>query len=104
MADLFDRFTAEDGTRIPIHAFHAALADYLQGSGLSKAAIVTVFVLDAQASANLDVVIAKIDGTTGVQNKLRVMGSIEALLVLMEHGIAYTTRASFVARFNQITA
>lgn len=104
MADLYDRMNATDNTKISVHALHAALADYLQGSGLTKAQIVTLFAMDAQASANLDTVIAKIDNTTGVQNKLRVMGSIEALLLLMEHGLAYTDRTSFVARFNQITA
>lgn len=104
MADLYDRFQATDNSKISVHAFHAALADYLQGSGLTKANIVTIFALDTSASANLDTVIAKIDGIAGVQNKLRVMTSFEALLLLMEHGLAYTDRTSFVARFNQITA
>jgi hypothetical protein len=49
-------------------------------------------------------VIAKIDAQASVQNELRVMGSIEALLVLMEHGVAYTDRTSFIQRFQEITA
>lgn len=104
MADLFDRFTADDGSKIPIHAFHAAIADYLFAGGLTKAQIVTAFALDTQASANLDSIIAKIDAQASIQLKMRVMTSFEALLVLMEHGLAYADRTSFIARFNAITA
>jgi hypothetical protein len=104
VADLFDRLNVDDATKIPIHAFHAAIADYLFAGGMSKADIVSAFNLDAQASANLDTIIAKIDAQATAQNKLRVMESFIALLMLMEHGTRYTDRASFVSRFQEITA
>lgn len=104
MADLFDRFTATDASKIHVHAFHAALADYLFAGGITKAEIVDAWALDTQASANLDAVIAKIDAQATVQNKLRVMESFGALLILLEEGIRYNTRATFIARFNAIAA
>jgi hypothetical protein len=99
MTDLFDRLYPVEGpvSNIPVHGFHAAISDYMVGE-TTRAQIIAVWSLDAEATADLDVLLATVDALTGIENKLRFVTELDAVMNLAELGLRYHTKSAFATR------
>lgn len=96
MANLYQRIfvPSDDYEKIPVHGFYSAISDAAGGYS-TKAEIVVMFDLDAQASANLDALIAKYQAST---EKDRWLHEFHAIMMMSEAGLKYITQATFLAR------
>jgi len=98
MADLFDRlFPADETENIPVHGFHAAIADYVAGE-TTRSQIVTVWELDTEAQADLDILLMAADGLINLDAKLRFVLELGAVMTLAELGLKYTSKSDFRTR------
>lgn len=97
MADLFDRLFPAEGGNIPIHGFHAAIADYVAGE-TTRTQIVAAWALDIEAQADLDILLAAVDALVGLDAKLRFVLELDATMTLAELGLKYADKASFKTR------
>lgn len=105
MTDLFDRMfpDPDDQTtqKIPIHPFRAGLDDYAAGY-TTRAQIIAGFNMDAEATADLDVLLGQINtilgGPNPVVNVMRWMQEFESVCRLCEDDLKYTTKGDFATR------
>ena len=99
MTDLFDRLfpasTSEDN--IPVHAFMAAITDYIDGES-TRQQIIDVWTLDASAQTDLNALCNKIDGLTQKINKVIFSLELDATMILCEADLRYTTKIAFKNR------
>lgn len=99
MTDLFDRlFPANsDEANIPIHAFHAAVVDYIAGE-TTRNQIISYWSLDTDAQTDLNNFLDAVDGISGATNKLAFAAELDCVMKLTEEGAKYTTKAEFKTR------
>lgn len=97
---LYERLVLASDTnpKIPVHQFMAAVAEAVRGQS-GRAAIITMFALRTEDEADLDFLIAKVSGMA-VAERFEFTRVLHDILLLAERGLAYNTRASFVARIN----
>ena len=99
MADLYDRLFVSDPAygKITIHYFRAALGDYADGQNTTRQQIIDYWTLDAEATADLDVLLAEIDAGTALQ-KAAFLLRLHDVMMIAEAGAKYQTKAAFRAR------
>lgn len=98
MADLFDRlFPTGEGENIAVHAFMAAITDYIAGE-TTKAQIIGAWSLDAEAQADLTVLCNFIDGLSTKAEKIVFALEFDGVMLLAAHGLKYTTKSAFKVR------
>ena len=96
MTDLFDRMFGVDSD-IAIHPLHAAVVDYMSGN-TSRSQIVAAWSMDAEAQSDLDALLDAVDALTTIEEKLRFAAEMESVMILVESGLKYTTKAAFATR------
>ena len=106
MTDLYDRLFPQfddsgAGTKIPSHQFTGALDDYVAGY-TTRNQIVGAWSLDADAQADLDKLLAHVDGIVGVQAKVRWLSEFHSTCMLAEGDLKYTTKQSFATRVGMV--
>ena len=101
MADLFDRLfpSGETEPNIPVHAFMAAVTDYVAGY-TTRNQIIGVWTLDAEAQADLNKFCDALDALGTKLNKIAFALELDAVMLLAEAGMKYTTKADFKTRLN----
>lgn len=94
---LFARLVGTEEPKLSVHAFAAALFDYVDGEATS-AQIASAFGLSAAEQTDLGAVLTKIDGlaTTAARHFWTVR--CERVLMLAEGGYRYTTQAAAKTR------
>jgi len=106
MPDLFDTFfpdpvDPEDPLAFPrtmdISTFYFGIVDYVSGN-TTRAQIISFLSLDSEQTAQLDILLATVDGITTIAGKVRWLLEFQAALHLAAFGIKYTTKADFAAR------
>jgi len=105
MTDLYDRlfpqFDETGSDKIPSHVFTGAIDDYVAGY-TTRQQIITGFALDSDAVADLDKLLAHVDGLVGVQAKMRWLQEFHSTCMLAEDHLKYTTKASFADRVGMV--
>ena len=96
MATLFDRLFGDTGD-IAVHTFHAAIVDYMAGE-TTRAQLIAGFGLDAESTVQLDTLLAVLDGLSSVQEQLRFVAEMDAVNILAESGLRYTTASAYATR------
>ena len=102
MADLFDRLFPGPGSgieKIPVHAFHAAIIDYMANE-TTRNQIVAVWSMDSEAQTDLDALLSAVDALSGLDEKLRFAGEMDAVNKLAEADLKYTTKSEYKTRLN----
>ncbi|MBU2180891.1 MAG: hypothetical protein KJ930_15800 [Gammaproteobacteria bacterium] len=101
MADLFERLFpgGEIEPNIPVHAFTAAITDYVAGH-TTRNQIIGVWSLDAEAQADMNKFCDAIDLLGTKINKIAFALELDAVMLLAEAGMKYTTKADFKTRLN----
>lgn len=94
--DLFDRLFG-DVDKIHVHAFKAAIIDYIAGY-TTRAQIITAWSLDTEATTDLDVLLTAVDALSTLVEKLRLAAELDAVMILAEDGLKYTTKSAFRTR------
>ena len=96
MYNLFQRLFISSTAyeKIAVHAFYSALVDFAAGY-TTKAQIITVFILDATAEANLDSLIAAYQVST---DKNQWLQELHAVMCLAEAELKYNSGPAFAAR------
>jgi hypothetical protein len=96
---LFDRLTAHDDTKIPVHTFMACVSELIRGT-MTTAEIETALSIpsDDQHWLGLQTKVGSIGG--GAANKLLFTHELEQVLILAESGIKYTTAAAARTRLS----
>jgi hypothetical protein len=95
--DLYDMlFGSYDGT-ISVHAFKAAMVEYLAGE-VTATQIVTAFLMDGLASADLYALLAKMDALSTRLDKIQFIIELDSVCILAEQGLRYTTKSAFATR------
>jgi len=99
MADLFDRIFVQDDSykKIPVHTFHGVMVDMIEG-GYTRAEVINDLELDAEATADLDALIAKVQSVSQLEQKHRFANLFHAVGIMAETGLKYTTKSSFRIR------
>lgn len=98
MTNLYERLFPDDGAdNIPIHAFHAAIVDYMAGH-TTRTQIVNAWALDAEAQADLDVLLAAVNALPALNDKLRFITEMDAVNKLAAADLKYNTRAAYATR------
>ena len=100
MADLFDRLfptNSEVTEKISIHQFIAATTDYVAGY-TTRAQVIAAWTLDAEAVVDLDVLLTAVDALGTLAEKLRFVAEFDAVMLLAEGELKYTTKIAFKAR------
>jgi len=99
MADLFERIFVGDASyeKIGVHTFHAVLVDLIEG-GSTRAQVISGLNLDAEAEAQFDVLIAKIQSVGSLAEKHRFANEFHAVGMIAEVGLKYTTKIAFKTR------
>lgn len=93
---LFDRLTAQDQTKIPVHQFMAAGSELARGR-ITKAQMEALFTIPALDSDWVNLV-ARFNALSGIAEKALFMHELEQVLILAEHGMIYATAASVRTR------
>jgi len=103
MARLFDRLFPEDEaeSKIAVHAFHAAIVDYMAGES-TRNQIVGAWSMDGSTAADLDLLLAAVDGLSGLDEKLRFVAEMDAVNTLAEAGLKYVTQESYATRLGLV--
>lgn len=96
MADLFDRILGTPGD-ISVHQFEAALVDVMAGQS-TRAQLIAAYSLDAEATTQLDSLLNKIAALTTKEAKVGFINEFNAILILSEEQLKYTTKAQFSTR------
>ena len=101
MTDLYDRLFPTDPSaeNIAVHAFHAAIVDYIAGE-TTEAQIIGAWSLDADAQADLDTLLTAVDALTGLDEKLRFVTEFDAVMKLASADLKYNTKGAFAMRLN----
>lgn len=100
MTDLYDRlFPTDNSENISVHAFHAAIVDYMAGETV-RSQIISTWSLDAEATADLDILLAAVDALNKIEDKLKFIGGMDAVNILAAEGLKYTTKSSYRTRLN----
>jgi hypothetical protein len=99
MADLFDRLFPADASEknISAHYFFSALVDYAAGE-TTRQQIIDWWTLDTDAQADLNALCDQIDAISGATNKMAWGTELHAVLMFVEAGAKYTTKAAFRTR------
>lgn len=99
MADLFDRLfpPSIDDENIAIHAFAAAIIDYMAGQ-TTRAQIIAYWTLDTEAQADLNTLCNAIDALGTKADKIQFALEFDAVMLMAAHGAKYTTKSSFKTR------
>ena len=97
MADLFDRLFVVQTNKIPVHAFIAAITDYIAGE-TTKNQIINVWELDAEAQADLNAMCTNIDGLSSKAEKIIHALEIDSTMLLCEAGLKYMTKSALKTR------
>jgi len=99
MADLFDRLFPADTTEenIPVHAFMAAITDYIAGE-TTRNQIIACWVLDASAQVDLNALCDNIDDIVQKINKIVFALELDSTMILCEGGLKYITKTAFKNR------
>ena len=96
MTDLYDRLFVQDDS-IAVHYFSAAIVDYMTGN-TTRNQIIGAWALDAEATTDLDVLLDALNALTGLAEKLRFVAEMDAVNLLAESKLKYTTKASYATR------
>jgi len=98
MADLFDRLFPEDmEPNIAVHAFAAAIIDYMAGQ-TTRAQIIAYWSLDTEAQADLNALCDAIDALGTKADKIQFALEFDAVMLMAAHGAKYTTKTAFKTR------
>ena len=98
MADLFDRlFPVGMEENISIHAFAAAIIDYMAGE-TTRAQIIAYWSLDASAQADLNTLCDATDALPTKADKIQFAIELDAVMLLAAEGAKYTTKSAFATR------
>ena len=92
MADLYDRLTASDSSKIPVHAFSCALREWSRGA-ITKAQVVSAFSLQATESSNLDSMASTYLAKPNQDAKDDYLVKIQDVFILCESGFYTKTKA-----------
>jgi len=97
MADLFERLFihTDDQPNISVHVFWGALCDYVDGQNTTRAEIIALWELDAEAQADLHVLCDALDAAAGAVDKLVIMIRLHTVMLIAEQGLRYNTRTAF---------
>lgn len=98
MTDLYDRmFNPVSGVEnIAVHYFRAAMGDYTRGY-TTRAEIISYWQLDAEATSDLDVLLARIDSANNLGKAVFLL-ELHDVLMITEAGAKYQTKAEFKTR------
>lgn len=99
MADLFERLFPEENEveNIAIHAFMAAITDYIAGE-TTRAQIIGAWSMDSEAQADLTALCDHIDGLSTKADKVVFALEFDAVMLLAAHKLKYTTKSDFKTR------
>ena len=98
MTDLFDRlFPNSTEQNITIHAFTAAITDYIAGH-TTKAQIIGAWDLDAEAQADLTALCNYIDNLETKTDKIVFSLEFDSVMLLAAAKLKYNTKNSFKTR------
>lgn len=85
-----------DHPKIPVYYFAAAVGEWARGR-TTRTQIIQTFGLRAEDEADLDALVAKVQGMS-VEERFKYRTELLDVLALAEGGIAYTTPAQIRAR------
>lgn len=89
---LFQRLTAGDETKIPIHAFGAAMLEWARGAA-TKAQLVSAFSLSGDDITNLDAIKTQHDGLPTDAAKEDYRTKVHDVFILIEAGLYNEAKA-----------
>ena len=98
---LLNRLLRLENPKIAAHHFVALTMELWRGA-ITKAQMVSLLQLDQTGANELDVFINKILAKPTAIEKYQFIEAVHDLLTLAEGGFLYTTRASFLARIQEL--
>jgi len=82
---LFERWTADDSTKIPVHGFGAALSELARGA-ITRQNVIDEFELTGDDLTDLDAIIATHQALGSDDAKLAFRTTLEDVMILCEEG------------------